>query len=216
MFADTLRKMAILTTTQHMWRNNGGQWRVDSKTICSAKVSHFEQLAAIIAQRGNQSFAQMTQAAAEHKLQPLLKELQYVTFQTANIPLTLGYKVSLRQLGYALNVYDEPLSFFLTCNFADTYPPITVTLMHGAGKPLGKRSINLLADCPRMPCLREIHQALAKHPLLQARLYLLLDELVHRELLCMTAFIGVRGYGTTGRGLGAEDDYATTCQIGIA
>ena len=108
------------------------------------------------------------------------------------------------------------MSIFLTCNFADTYSPITVTLMHGAGEPLGKRSINLLADCPRMPCLREIHQAPAKHPLLQARLYLLLDELVHRELLCMTAFIGVRGYGTTRRGPGREDDYATTCQIGIA
>ena len=37
-FADTLRKIAILTTTQHMWRNNASQWRVDIKTICSAKV----------------------------------------------------------------------------------------------------------------------------------------------------------------------------------
>ena len=88
--------------------------------------------------------------------------------------------------------------------------------MNGAGEPLRKRSINLLADCPRMPCLRDIHRALAKHPVLQARLYLLLDELVHVELLCMSAFIGVRGYGTTRRGPGREDDYATTCQIGIA
>ena len=32
----------------------------------------------------------------------------------------------------------------------------------------------------------------------------------------MTAFIGVRGYGTTRRGPCREDDYATTCQIGIA
>ena len=215
-FADTLRKMAILTTTQHMWKNRASQWRVDIKTICSAKVSHFEHLAAIIAQHGNQSFAQMTQAAAEHKLQPLLKALQYVTFQTANIPLTQGYKVGLRQLGYALNVYDGALSIFLTCNFADTYSPITVTLMNGAGEPLGTRNVNLLADFPRMPCLKEIHKALAKHPVLQARLYLLLDELVHRELLCMSAFIGVQGYGSTLCGPGREDDYATTCQIGLA
>ena len=55
---------------------------------------------------------------------------------------------------------------------------------------LGRRSINLLADYPCMPTLREIHRALAKPPALQARLYLLLDELVHRELLCTTAFIG--------------------------
>ena len=77
-------------------------------------MSHFEQLATIIAQHRHQILAQMMHAAAEHKLEPLLKALQYVTFQTANIPLTQGYKVSLRQLGYALNVYDGPLSIFLT------------------------------------------------------------------------------------------------------
>ena len=64
--------------------------------------------------------------------------------------------------------------------------------------------------------MREIHRALAKDPALQARLYLLLDELVHTELLCTTAFIGVQGYGRTRRGPRREDDYATTCQIGLA
>ena len=217
-FADTLRKQKILTTTQHMWKGRGGRWAVDIKTICSAKVAHFEKLAAILARHGHQSLAQITHAAAEHKLQPLLKALQYVTFQTANIPLTQGYKVGLRQLGYGLNVYDGPLSIFLTTNFADTYSPITVALMNGAGVPLGARSINLLADCPDMPALRDIHRALAKHPGLQARLFLLLDELVHRELLCTHAFIGTTMYG---HGAGCkeparEDDYATQCQIGIA
>ena len=46
-------------------------------------------------------------------VQLLLKGMQYVTFQTANIPLTQGYKVSLRQLGYALNVYDWGLVHLL-------------------------------------------------------------------------------------------------------
>ena len=64
---------------------------------------------------------QMIQAAGEHNILPLFKALQYVTFQTANIPLTQGYKMSLRQLGFALNVYDGPLSIFLTTNFADVY-----------------------------------------------------------------------------------------------
>ena len=129
-----------------------------------SKVEHFEKLATILARHGHQSLSQITHAAAEHKLQPLLKALQYVTFQTSNIPLTQGYKVSLRQLGYALNVYDGPLSIFLTTNFADTYSPITVTLMNGAGEPFGTRSVNLLADCPSMPALRDIHRALAKNP----------------------------------------------------
>eukprot|EP00969_Alexandrium_andersonii_P033777 1476327-Alexandrium_andersonii.AAC.2 len=111
-FADTLRKQAILTTTQHMWKGRRRQWAVDIKTICGARVEHFEKLAAILARHGQQSLAQITHAAAQHKLQPLLKALQYVTYQTANIPLTQGYKVGLRQLGYGLNVYDGPLSIF--------------------------------------------------------------------------------------------------------
>ena len=134
-FADTLRKQHILTTTQHMWKGAGRQWAIDIQTIRNAKVERFEQLATILARHGHQGFAQLMHTAAEHKLQPLLKALQYVTFQTSNIPLTQGYKVSLRQLGYGLNVYDGPLSIFLTTNFADTYSPITVTLMSGAGEP---------------------------------------------------------------------------------
>ena len=67
-----------------------------------------------------------------------------MTFQTANIPLTQGYKVGLRQLGFGLNVYDGPLTIFLTTNFADMYSPIAVTLMDGAGEPLGRGDINLL------------------------------------------------------------------------
>ena len=75
-------------------------------SVCVAKVEHFEQLAAILARHGQQSMPEMMRAAAEHKLLPLFKALQYVTFQTANIPLTQGYKMSLRQLGFALNLYD--------------------------------------------------------------------------------------------------------------
>ena len=98
--------------------------------------------------------AQMMRAAAEHKSLPLFKKLQYVTFQTANIPLTQGYKMSLRQLGFGLNVYDGPLSIFLTTNFADMYSPITGILMNGVGVPLGKREVNLLDDEPQMSMLQ--------------------------------------------------------------
>ena len=132
-FADTVRKIAILQTTQHMWKGNAPKWRIDMQAICNAKVQHFEKLTAILARHGQQSMQEMMRAAAEHKLLPLFKALQYITFQTANIPLTQGYKVGLRQLGFALNIYDGPLTIFLTTNFADIYSPITVTLMNGAG-----------------------------------------------------------------------------------
>ena len=65
-----------------------------------------------------------------------------------------------------------------------------------------------------MPTLREMHRALAKHPALQARVFLLLDELVHAELLGTTAFLGSKNYAT--KQPVREDDYSTLCQIGIA
>ena len=187
-FADVVRKVRILQTTKHMWEGQVPKWRVDIQTICDAKVEHFEQLSAILARLGQRSM----RAAAEHKLlplfKPLFKALQYVTFQTANIPLTQGYKMSLRQLGFALNVYDGPLTVFLTTNFADLYSPITATLMNGAGELLGKRVVNSLDNAPCMPTLQAMHRALAKHPMLQVELFLLLDNLVHTELCCMNAF----------------------------
>jgi hypothetical protein len=118
-FADVVRKLRILQTTKHMWEGAAPKWGIDIQAICDAKVEHFEQLSAILARHGQQSMPEMMRAAAEHKLLPLFKALQYVTFQTANIPLTQGYKMSLRQLGFALNVYDGPLTVFLTTNFAD-------------------------------------------------------------------------------------------------
>ena len=99
--------------------------------------------------------------------------------------------MSLRQLGFALNLYDGPLSIFLTTNFADMYSPITAVLMNGAGEPLGKREVNLLDNEPHMPTLQAMHRALAKHPMLQVDLFLLLDDLVHTELYEMDAFIGM-------------------------
>ena len=61
-----------------------------------------------------------------------------------------------------------------------------------------------------------MHRALAKHPMLQVELFLLLDELVHTELCCMHAFLGCRGYGHRGKEPVREDDFASRMQLGIA
>ena len=62
-----------------------------------------------------------------------------------------------------------------------------------------------------------MHRALAKHPMLQVKLFLLLDELVHTELCCMKAFLGVRQYGIHMHKQPArEDDFASSIQIGIS
>ena len=88
---------------------------------------------------------------------------------------------------------------------------------NGAGEPLGKREVHLLDNEPHMPTLQAMHRALAKHPMLQVELFLLLDELVHAELCCMEAFIGMRKYGIRNAEQPVrEDDFASSIQIGIA
>ena len=84
----------------------------------------------IIARHSQQGLSELTRIAGEHNMQPLAAAFRHLTFQTGNIPMTEGYKMSLRHLGAALNIHDGPLAVFLTTNFADTYSPITVTLMN--------------------------------------------------------------------------------------
>ena len=68
-----------------------------------------------------------------------------------------------------------------------------------------------------MPTLQAMHRALAKHPMLQVELFLLLDKLVHTELCCMEAFIGREHYSLReDKQPFREDDFASTIQIGIA
>ena len=124
--------------------------------------------------------------------------------------------MSLRELSFALNMYDGPLSIFLTTNFADIYSPITVILMNGAGEPLGKREVNLLENEPCMPTLQAMHRALAKHPMLQVELLLLPDDLVRAELDQYLALQGLTraqiadrlGYGDTAAYLHARKRWA--------
>ena len=111
-FADVVRKIRILQTTSLLWRNDAAKWKADIKEIANCTVAQFEQLSTILAKHGQQSMQEMMHAASQHKLLPVFKALQYLTFQTANIPLTQGYKTSLRQLGFGLNIYDGPLTVF--------------------------------------------------------------------------------------------------------
>ena len=69
-----------------------------------------------------------------------------------------------------------------------------------------------------MPTLQEMHRELAKHPMLQADLFLLMDTITHRELLCTKAFLGGYNYGED-TGIPEpyqEDDLASTMEIGLA
>ena len=215
--ADTIRKIRILQTTKAMFNQNAGKWMADIRSIAQASSDQFLKLQSILGNQRQHSIADLAQQARHHNILPLYNALRYVTFQTANIPLTQGYKTSIRQLGFALNLYDGPLTIFLTTNFADTYSAITATLINAAGKPLGTRKINLLKNVPDMPTLQAVHRELAKHPMLQADLFLFLDGLVHTDLLCINAWCGKKKYGMQRRPQHKiEDDFASTAQLGIA
>jgi hypothetical protein len=209
-FSDVVREISVLQTTDAMFRRDGGKWVVDMKLIANATVADFEKLQTILARRVQQSIPEMTRLAGKHKLLPLFKALQCLTFQIGNVPLTQGCKVSLRQLGFALNIYDGPLTVFLITNFADTYSPITVTLIDAAGEPLGAREVNLLQSVPGVPTLQAMRRALAKHLVIQARLFLVRDDLVHAELLCVKAWIGKKKYGRRGEEPLREYDFASS------
>ena len=104
MFADVVRKIHILQTTKPMWTSDVARRKGDIKAIATCSVAQFEQLSTIPAKHGQQSMQEMMHAAAQHKLLPVFKVLQYLTFQTANIPLTQDHTTSLRHLGFALNI----------------------------------------------------------------------------------------------------------------
>jgi len=90
--ADTVQKINILQTTQHMWKGNAPKWRIDMQATCDAKVEHFEKLTVILARHGQQSTQEMMRAALESKALPLFKAIQDITCQAANIPLTQATK----------------------------------------------------------------------------------------------------------------------------
>ena len=81
---------------------------------------------------------------------------------------------------------------------------------------IGTRRVNLLTDAPEMCTLREMHRHVAKHPSIQAELFLLMEECVQTELLCVrNAFMGRKSLAGQVDWPEIEDDYATTGEPGI-
>ena len=129
------------------------------------------------------------------------KTLQHLLMHTANAPFTEGYKMGFRHLGHAMNHRFGAFSSFFTSNFADTYHVMTKVLEQGAGEPLGWRPLNLLQDSPPMPTSKDMHKIVATRPMIQANLFLLLDALTHKHMLCCSrAFIGQRLFDPNYRG----------------
>ena len=138
--------------------------------------------------------------------------------------------MATRHFGFALSNHFGPLKLFCTVMFADTYSPITVALYDGElsgvaverARCLGRATVKLFENTPRMPTLRDMHRIVAAHPTIQARLFLLLEGVLLTEMLCVQdAFIGEVSLNVVPNSMpprctSYEDDYASNGEPGLA
>ena len=113
-----------------------------------------------------------------------MKALKHLLTTTAVVPLTEGNKMKLRRFGHALDMTFGPLKLFMTCNFADTYMPLTMVLFDPENKErLLSTTCNLFEEKPELPTLQQMHRIVAQSPTTQARLFLLMEEIILTEVL---------------------------------
>ena len=135
---------------------------------------------------------------------------------TKDVPLTDGYKRSLRHESHNLNVTEGALVVFATFNFADTYSPLLFQLVRGGPggsvEHIGDDIVcHLTDDAPNMPSLQQMHQLIAQSPRAQAKFFLLMDDIADIYFMGMDfSFIGrykvIQSFQTKHR----EDQLAST------
>eukprot|EP00438_Fugacium_kawagutii_P025227 Skav230240 [mRNA] locus=scaffold1818:78429:87690:+ [translate_table: standard] len=184
MFADTLRRQKLLMATKMNFLNHDS-FKLDLQAIAKAKPEDFLHL---------QKYNTLGQAYAStaEKEGTAMKALKHLLTSTAVVPLTEGNKMKLRHFGHAMDVTFGPLKLFMTCNFADTYMPLTLVVFDPENQErLVTTRCNLLEELPEMPTLQDMHRIVARSPATQAKLFLLMEEIILTELLgVQEAFIG--------------------------
>ena len=206
-FADVVRRLKVLTDIKGSFQAQG--FAKDIKMIAACEPA---KIAAAAEKVGDGQGVQS--ALAQKDLDPNVRvALRRLLSATANIPLTEGYKVKARHIGNAMNLMWGPLVLFCTCNFADTYHPIMLSLGHSVdGTVLAERPVRLSDEEPEMPSLRQMHMLGAASPCAQARFFMLMTELVEIHLLGLEETRTVRGRPALPR----EDAFASSGQPGLA
>ena len=214
-FANTLQGIEILQSTRGFFRGStADKWKHDLQKIANSKAQDFQQFEVKLQSASDQSIIGMMRQAKE--LPGVHAVLKHLLMHTANVPLTERINMTIRHHGFGLNLHDGPLTLFLTVNWADTYSPLTLLLLNAAGDPLGTRSVNLFDDSPVMQNLQAMHMLVATHPMVQANLFLLMNRILHTELLCTQGvFLGRRTFNSF-ISPPIEDDWASTSEPGIA
>ena len=137
LFADNLRRLNILQTTKGFFTKVGKKFTPELQKIAKIKSSDIASLQSSVKSAPTHSLSSWLSVAKTKGQSNVQVALSHLMMHTTNVPLTEGYKMSLRHTGHAMNICDGPLSLFLTVNLADTYSPITLTLLDGAGTPFG-------------------------------------------------------------------------------
>ena len=113
---------------------------------------------------------------------PLLKEaLAELMVFTTDVVGTDGARARLRHEQNGFGLAYDPSSGFLTPNFTYVRSPLVV-LLHGGGVQ-ERYEVNLLEECPNMPCAREMLQLVAEDPVAQARFFILFIRLFCEHVL---------------------------------
>ena len=235
LFASTLRSLKLLRAAKLSFLDGDKSkaFRADLKAIAESKAEDFEKVLEHNRGMNAHSLLGALQSPQVRKLnQPVHTALKSLLMQTATVPLTEGNKMKIRQQSFAMSYYFGSLKLFMTTNFADTYSPIIMQLYETSAadgadndaarqeRRLGEVRTNLFRDNPEMPTLQRMHQLVARHPTLQANLFLLMERLVITELLCIQgAFIGNFQLGSLEQAPGryeVEDEYASNGEPGLA
>jgi hypothetical protein len=155
-------------------------------------------LQASAGQPGDLKDAAMEGLVGNEKVSAELKTaLKQVLISTKDVPLTDGYKRSLRHEGHNLNVTEGALVVFATFNFADSYSPVLFRLVQeglypgSAAPPALEIKCTLTDDAPDLPSLQQMHQLIAESPRAQAKFFLLMDDIADVYFMGMDySFVG--------------------------
>ena len=129
-FGDTLRRLLLFRGTRMALRRKGFQ--KDVKLIANATAEQcVDALQASAGRPGDVKNANMEALSSNDKLALELRTaMRQVLISTKDSPLTDGYKRGLRHESHNLNVTEGALVVFATFNFADTYSPLLLSLIH--------------------------------------------------------------------------------------
>ena len=180
LFGSSLRSLRMLRAAKLSFLASKGAeetFKTDLQAILDASVEDFENAFAYQRHGGAKSLLEVF-AAPEAKVKhpAVYAALKHLLLQTATVPLTEGNKMKMRHESFSQTLRFGTLKVFMTTNFADCYSPLLLKLYNSedageADELLGGLSVNLFDDAPSMPTQQRMHQIVARHPSVQARLF---------------------------------------------